>query len=58
MLTNPDPDTELVVGQILIAIGTDDQLRVLVAAVSSAPGGPGAPGAPMHDRGNGASVSP
>ena len=38
MLTNPDPDTELVVGQILIAIGTDDQLRVLVAAAASAPG--------------------
>ena len=55
MLTNPDPDTELVVGQIIIAIGTDDQLRVLVAAAASAPG---APGAPMHDRGEGASVSP
>ena len=38
MLTNPDPDTELVVGQILIAIGTDDQLRVLVAAFEP-PGG-------------------
>jgi len=49
MLTNPDPDTELVVGQILIAIGTDDQLRVLVAAAASAPSG---------DRGDGASVSP
>ena len=58
MLTNPDPDTELVVGQIIIAIGTDDQLHVLVAAVSSTPGGPGTPGAPMHDRGDGASVSP
>ena len=28
MLTNPDPDTKLVVGSILIAIGTDEQLRV------------------------------
>ena len=27
-LTNPDPDRELVAGQILIAIGTDDQLRL------------------------------
>ena len=52
MATNPDPDTELGVGQILIAIGTDDQLRVLVAAAASAPG------APMHDRGEGAPVSP
>jgi uncharacterized protein with PhoU and TrkA domain len=49
MATNPDPDTELGVGQILIAIGTDDQLRDLVAAAASAP---------MHDRGDGASVSP
>ena len=37
LLTNPDPDTELVVGQILIAIGTDDQLRALVAAAASPP---------------------
>ena len=61
MLTNPDPDAELVVGQIIIAIGTDDQLRVLAAAAASAasaPGAPGAPGAPMHDRGEGAPVSP
>jgi voltage-gated potassium channel len=39
LLTNPDPDTELVVGQILIAIGTDEQLRSLVAAAANA--GPG-----------------
>ena len=34
-LTNPDPDTELIVGQILIAIGTDEQLRVLVEAAAA-----------------------
>jgi len=45
MLTNPEPDTELAVGQILIAIGTDEQLRVLVAAAASAP---------TPDRGQGA----
>ena len=39
-LTNPDPDTELVVGQILIAIGTDDQLRALSAAAGAREPGP------------------
>jgi voltage-gated potassium channel len=34
LLTNPDPDTALVAGQIIIAIGTDDQLRALVAAAA------------------------
>jgi voltage-gated potassium channel len=41
-LTNPDPDTELVVGQILIAIGTDAQLRSLVAAAASPGANPAA----------------
>ena len=36
LLTNPDPDTVLGVGQILIAIGTDEQLRSLVAAATNA----------------------
>ena len=36
MVTNPDPATALTEGQILIAIGTDEQLRALVAAASPA----------------------
>ena len=47
LLTNPDPDTELLVGQILIAIGTDDQLRALVAAAASPPA-QGPPGGGGH----------
>jgi len=34
-LTHPNPDTELVAGQILIAIGTDDHLRALAAAAQA-----------------------
>ena len=40
LLTHPDPDTEFVAGQILIAIGTDDHLRSLAGA--AAPPRPGA----------------
>ena len=32
-LTNPDPDTALEVGQVIIAIGTQDELDALVALV-------------------------
>lgn len=32
-LTNPDPDIVLEVGQVIIAIGTQDELDALVALV-------------------------
>jgi voltage-gated potassium channel len=41
LLTHPDPDTELVAGQILIAIGTDDHLRALAAAAGAPAPTPG-----------------
>ena len=46
-LTNPDPDTELVAGQILIAIGTDEQLQSLVAAVGTPAAGETDGGTPL-----------
>jgi len=33
-LTNPDPGTVLCGGQVMIAIGTDEQLAALAAAAS------------------------
>jgi voltage-gated potassium channel len=48
-LTNPDPDTELVAGQILIAIGTDDQLRTLVATAGGHVTGEGSDRSPAAE---------
>ena len=41
-LTNPDPDTVLVAGQVLIAIGTGEQLRTLASAIEARDATPGA----------------
>ena len=48
LLTNPEPDTEIVVDQIMIVIGTDEQLRALTAAASP----------PLPDRSSAVAPSP
>ena len=57
-LTNPDPDTELVAGQILIAIGTDDQLRALSAAAGAGESGAEEPTSASPSRSAPAGPSP